>query len=54
MTAPREAEANGVPASHAVVLLTNPDGFDCELIGRTSKDALDTRNRVSGPGVEHL
>jgi UDP-N-acetyl-D-glucosamine dehydrogenase len=38
----------------AVVLLVDHDGFDLDAIAERAPYVLDTRHRVSGPGVEYL
>jgi len=38
----------------AVVLLVDHDAFDLDAIAARAPYLLDTRHRVSGPGVEHL
>jgi UDP-N-acetyl-D-glucosamine dehydrogenase len=38
----------------AVVLLVDHDAFDLDAIAARASYLLDTRHRVSGPGVEHL
>ena len=37
-----------------VVLLTDHDAFDYDLVAKEAAHVLDTRNRVDGPTVEHL
>ncbi len=49
-----EATPAEVQAAHAVVLLTDHDSFDFEMIGSTASYVLDTRRRLAGPGVEYL
>jgi UDP-N-acetyl-D-glucosamine dehydrogenase len=46
--------AEEVAAADAVVLLTDHDAFDYDLIGRCARYALDTRSRLQGAGVERL
>jgi UDP-N-acetyl-D-glucosamine dehydrogenase len=41
-------------AADLVVLLTDHDRFDYDLVGRHGRRVLDTRNRVPGDGVERL
>ena len=41
-------------AADAVVLVTDHDAFDYDLVARHARYVLDTRNRVDGPGVERL
>jgi UDP-N-acetyl-D-glucosamine dehydrogenase len=43
-----------VAAADAVVLLTDHDVFDLEMVGATARLALDCRHRMSGANVEHL
>jgi UDP-N-acetyl-D-glucosamine dehydrogenase len=38
----------------AVVLVTDHDAFDYDLVARHARYVLDTRNRLNGPGVERL
>jgi len=41
-------------AADAVVLLTDHDAFDYELVSSAARYVLDTRHRCAGPRVEHL
>ncbi len=41
-------------AADAVVVLTDHDDFDYELVERDAAYVLDTRRRIRGPRVEHL
>jgi UDP-N-acetyl-D-glucosamine dehydrogenase len=41
-------------AADAVVLITDHDAFDYELVRTEARYVLDTRNRLSGPSVERL
>jgi UDP-N-acetyl-D-glucosamine dehydrogenase len=41
-------------AADAVLLITDHDAFDYELIGACAAYVLDTRNRLDGPSVERL
>ena len=43
-----------VQAADAVVLLTDHDAFDLEMVAEHAACVLDTRNQVSGPAVEKL
>jgi UDP-N-acetyl-D-glucosamine dehydrogenase len=43
-----------VQAADAVVLLTDHDAFDLQIVAEHAAYVLDTRNRVSGPAVEKL
>lgn len=52
--APADATVDEVSAADAVVLLTDHDGFDFDMIGATAAYVLDTRHRLSGSGVEYL
>jgi UDP-N-acetyl-D-glucosamine dehydrogenase len=49
-----EVTADEVRAADAVVLITDHDGFDYELISEHARFILDTRNRLDGPAVERL
>jgi UDP-N-acetyl-D-glucosamine dehydrogenase len=49
-----EADADELAAADAVVLVTDHDAFDYELIGTHARFVLDTRNRLDGPTVERL
>src|SRR5205807_7050427 len=47
--------AEEVEAADAVVLLTDHDGFDLEMVSAKARYLLDTRNRVAGgPNVDRL
>jgi nucleotide sugar dehydrogenase len=41
-------------AADAVVLVTDHDAFDMDLVRRHAPYVLDTRHRLDGPAVEHL
>ena len=43
-----------VQQSDAVVIVTDHDAFDYEMIRKRSRYVLDTRNRIRGPRVESL
>ena len=43
-----------VERADAVVLVTDHDAFDFDLITRHARYILDTRHRLEGPHVEHL
>jgi UDP-N-acetyl-D-glucosamine dehydrogenase len=43
-----------VRAADAVVIVTDHDDFDYELVRANARYVLDTRNRLAGPGVERL
>lgn len=51
---PVELTPGEVAAADAVVLVTDHDAFDYELVGRNARFVLDTRNRMRGPNVEKL
>ena len=46
--------AEELRAADAVVLVTDHDAFDYELVSRHARFILDTRNRLDGPSVERL
>ncbi|MEY2401295.1 MAG: UDP-N-acetyl-D-glucosamine dehydrogenase, partial [Ilumatobacteraceae bacterium] len=43
-----------VRASDLVIVLTDHDGVDYEMVVREATAVLDTRHRVEGPNVEYL
>lgn len=43
-----------VAAADAVVVVTDHDAFDYDLVTRSASYVFDTRNRCTGPTVEHL
>jgi UDP-N-acetyl-D-glucosamine dehydrogenase len=43
-----------VRSADALVLLTDHDVFDYEMVGRCARYVLDTRRRMAGPQVEYL
>jgi UDP-N-acetyl-D-glucosamine dehydrogenase len=49
-----ELTADELAAADAVVILTDHDGFDLELVSRSGAFVLDTRNCLSGLNVERL
>jgi UDP-N-acetyl-D-glucosamine dehydrogenase len=49
-----EATASEVGLADAVVIVTDHDCFDYEMIRENAKYVLDTRNRMRGDGVERL
>jgi UDP-N-acetyl-D-glucosamine dehydrogenase len=49
-----EATPGEVEAADAVVLITDHDAFDYQLVGRRGRYVLDTRGRLEGPAVERL
>lgn len=49
-----EATADELAAADAVVLVTDHDAFDYDLVATHARFVLDTRNRLDGPSVERL
>ncbi len=49
-----EATEDEVTRADAVVVITDHDAFDYELVARHAAYVLDTRNRLDGPTVERL
>jgi UDP-N-acetyl-D-glucosamine dehydrogenase len=49
-----EASAEELAAADAVVVLTDHDAFDFDLVASHGRYVLDTRHRVQGPRVEQL
>ncbi len=49
-----ELTAEELAAAHGVVIVTDHDAFDYDLVGRHAPYVLDTRNRLNGPNVEKL
>jgi UDP-N-acetyl-D-glucosamine dehydrogenase len=49
-----EVTADELTAADAVVLVTDHDAFDYDLIEKHARYVLDTRNRLDGPAVERL
>jgi UDP-N-acetyl-D-glucosamine dehydrogenase len=49
-----ELSPEEVAEADAVVLLTDHDTFDLDMVGATGRLVLDTRHRMTGPNVEHL
>ena len=49
-----ELTAAEVEAADAVVIVTDHDAFDYDLIGGHARFVLDTRNRLDGPTIERL
>jgi UDP-N-acetyl-D-glucosamine dehydrogenase len=43
-----------VSAADAVVLLSDHDVFDLDMVSAHARVVLDTRHRMSGPAIEHL
>ncbi len=49
-----ELTAEELSSAHGVVLVTDHDAFDYDLVRQHAGYLLDTRNRLSGPTVERL
>jgi nucleotide sugar dehydrogenase len=49
-----ELTAEELSSAHGVVVVTDHDAFDYDLVRRHAPYVLDTRNRLSGPSVERL
>jgi UDP-N-acetyl-D-glucosamine dehydrogenase len=49
-----ELTSEELSKADAVVLVTDHDDFDYELVRRHARYVLDTRHRLDGPRVEHL
>ena len=49
-----ECTAEVVEAADVVVVLTDHDAVDWPLLNRHGADVLDTRNRLTAPGVDRL
>jgi UDP-N-acetyl-D-glucosamine dehydrogenase len=49
-----EANAEELSSADAVVVVTDHDAFDYELVRAHARYVLDTRNRLDGPTVERL
>jgi UDP-N-acetyl-D-glucosamine dehydrogenase len=49
-----ELTAEEISAADVVVIVTDHDAFDFELIRTHARHIFDTRNRLTGPGVERL
>jgi UDP-N-acetyl-D-glucosamine dehydrogenase len=49
-----EADRAEIEAADAVVLVTDHDAFDLELVNRHARYVLDTRGRIAGANVERL
>ena len=49
-----EATAEELAAADAVILVTDHDAFDYDLVEANASYVLDTRNRLDGPMVERL
>jgi UDP-N-acetyl-D-glucosamine dehydrogenase len=46
--------ADEVQQADAVVVVTDHDNFDYDMVRERARYVLDTRNRISGPRVEPL
>ncbi len=46
--------ADEVAAADAVVIVTDHDAFDYDMVAEQASYVLDTRNRIAGPNVERL
>ncbi len=49
-----DATEDEIAAADMIVVLTDHDAFDFDLVGRAGRVVFDTRNRVSGANVERL
>ena len=49
-----EVTPDELASADAVVLVTDHDAFDYEMVGTNARYVLDTRNRMDGPSVERL
>jgi UDP-N-acetyl-D-glucosamine dehydrogenase len=49
-----ELTADALAGADAVVIVTDHDGFDFDLVREHARFVLDTRNRIAGPNVELL
>jgi UDP-N-acetyl-D-glucosamine dehydrogenase len=49
-----EITGDEVAAADAIIIITDHDCFDLELVASRARYVLDTRRRISGPNVEHL
>ncbi len=49
-----DATEDEIAAADLIVVLTDHDAFDFDMVGRLGRCVFDTRNRVSGPNVERL
>jgi UDP-N-acetyl-D-glucosamine dehydrogenase len=49
-----EASADELAGADAVLLVTDHDAFDYELVQQHARYVLDTRNRLDGPSIERL
>ncbi|HXQ43290.1 MAG TPA: nucleotide sugar dehydrogenase [Acidimicrobiales bacterium] len=53
-TAVVELSESELTAADAVIIVTDHDAFDYDLVSRCAPFVLDTRNRLDGPNVERL
>jgi UDP-N-acetyl-D-glucosamine dehydrogenase len=49
-----DCTAEELAAADAVILLTDHDSFDYELVASAAEYVLDTRHKLSGAAIEHL
>ena len=49
-----ELTQDELEAADAVIVVTDHDAFDYDLVRRHARFILDTRNRLDGPNVERL
>jgi UDP-N-acetyl-D-glucosamine dehydrogenase len=49
-----DCTAEELTAADAVILLTDHDSFDYDLVASAAQYVLDTRHRLSGAAIEHL
>jgi UDP-N-acetyl-D-glucosamine dehydrogenase len=49
-----ELSADEVQRADAVIVVTDHDDFDYDMVRESARYVLDTRNRISGPQVELL
>jgi UDP-N-acetyl-D-glucosamine dehydrogenase len=49
-----DATEDEIAAADLIIVLTDHDAFDFDLVGRVGQSVFDTRNRVSGANVERL
>jgi UDP-N-acetyl-D-mannosaminuronate dehydrogenase len=49
-----EATADELAGADAVLLVTDHDAFDYDLVHQHARYVLDTRNRLDGPSIERL
>jgi nucleotide sugar dehydrogenase len=53
-TAVVELNEGELTAADAVIIVTDHDAFDYDLVRRCARFVLDTRNRLDGPNIERL